>query len=144
MNRAANNKIVSSAMMIGRGVGVGGEVKAANWEPVYETLSVLASSNAVVVFTISGCCMCHVVKQLLLGLGVGPAIVELDHHESGRDIQTLLCHLSGCGNGTAHIQLVVPAVFVGGRFLGSIEKVLTCHINGTLVPLLKDAGALWL
>ncbi|XP_073307246.1 glutaredoxin-C1-like [Primulina huaijiensis] len=143
MNRAADNKFVSSVMMIDGCVGVGGEVKAANWEPVYETLSLLASSNAVVVLTISGCCMCHVVKQLLLGLGVGPAIVELDHHESGRDIQALLYHLSGCGNG-AHIQLVVPAVFVGGRFLGSIEKVLACHINGTLVPLLKDAGALWL
>ncbi|XP_073128653.1 glutaredoxin-C9-like [Henckelia pumila] len=124
---AAADKLVSSVMMV-------------KWEPVYETLSLLASSNAVVVFTMSGCCMCHVVKQLLLGLGVGPAIVELDRHESGGDIQALLYHLSGGGNA----QLVVPAVFVGGRFLGGIEKVLTCHINGTLVPLLKDAGALWL
>ncbi|KZV51036.1 hypothetical protein F511_01828 [Dorcoceras hygrometricum] len=138
MNQVADDKLVSSLRMIG------GEVEVAAWEPVFDTLSALVSGNAVVVFTHSGCCMCHVVKQLLLGLGVGPAIVELDHHESGRDIQALLYHLSGGGGSGSHIQLVVPAVFVGGRFLGGIEKVLTCHISGTLVPLLKDAGALWL
>lgn len=38
----------------------------------------------------------------------------------------------------------VPAVFVGGKFLGGIETVMGCHINGSLVPLLKNAGALWL
>ncbi|CAA0823729.1 Glutaredoxin-C8 [Striga hermonthica] len=98
-------------------------------------LAALVHRNAVVVFTVGGCCMGHVVKQLLLGLGVGPAVVEL---EGGAEIQGLLLRLSG-GR-----KAVVPAVFVGGEYLGGVEAVMACHISGALVPLLKNAGALWL
>ncbi|CAH9113835.1 unnamed protein product [Cuscuta europaea] len=108
-------------------------------QSTYERVRLLASSNAVVIFTLSGCCMCHVVKQLLFGLGVGPTIVELDRDADGREIYALLLKLAGSGQ-----QQAVPAVFVGGKFLGGIETVMACHINGTLVPLLKEAGALWL
>ncbi|KAB1222617.1 Receptor-like protein kinase HAIKU2 [Morella rubra] len=40
----------------------------------YETVRKLAACNAVVVFSMSGCCMCTVAKQLLFGLGVGPTL----------------------------------------------------------------------
>ncbi|KAG8637451.1 glutaredoxin-C9 [Manihot esculenta] len=104
----------------------------------YEIVRHLASSNAVVLFSMSGCCMCTVAKRLLFGLGVGPTIIELDHHSAGADIQAVLFQLASDG------QQPVPAIFVGGKFLGGIETLMACHINGTLVPLLKDAGALWL
>ncbi|GAV75023.1 Glutaredoxin domain-containing protein, partial [Cephalotus follicularis] len=104
----------------------------------YEIVSQLASSNAVVVFSISGCCMCTVAQRLLVSLGVGPNIIELDHHAAGLDIQAVLYQLVADG------RQYVPAVFIGGKFLGGIETLMACHINGTLVPLLKDAGALWL
>ncbi|KAK3126377.1 hypothetical protein QOZ80_7AG0555700 [Eleusine coracana subsp. coracana] len=109
---------------------------------VYERVTRMAGGNAVVVFSASGCCMCHVVKRLLLGLGVGPAVYELDQLElassGGREIQAALAQLLPPG------QPPVPVVFVGGRLLGGVDKVMACHINGTLVPLLKQAGALWL
>ena len=108
---------------------------------VYERVARMASGNAVVVFSASGCCMCHVVKRLLLGLGVGPTVYELDQMAGtggGREIQAALAQLLPPG------QPPVPVVFVGGRLLGGVEKVMACHINGTLVPLLKQAGALWL
>ncbi|XP_017978494.1 PREDICTED: glutaredoxin-C9 isoform X1 [Theobroma cacao] len=104
----------------------------------YEIVRQLASTNAVVLFSMSGCCMCTVAKRLLFGLGVGPTIIELDHHVSGPDIQAVLFQLAADG------RQPVPAVFVGGKFLGGIETLMACHINGTLVPLLKEAGALWL
>ena len=108
---------------------------------VYERVARMAGGNAVVVFSASGCCMCHVVKRLLLGLGVGPTVYELDQMGgAGREIQAALAQLLSPG----HQQPPVPVVFVGGRLLGGVEKVMACHINGTLVPLLKDAGALWL
>ncbi|KAL6647830.1 hypothetical protein ACP70R_015267 [Stipagrostis hirtigluma subsp. patula] len=121
----------------------GVEVSAAEAEPaamaVYERVARMASGNAVVVFSASGCCMCHVVKRLLLGLGVGPTVYELDQlGGGGREIQAALAQLLPPG------QPPVPVVFVGGRLLGGVEKVMACHINGTLVPLLKQAGALWL
>ncbi|RCV09480.1 hypothetical protein SEVIR_2G037300v4 [Setaria viridis] len=117
----------------------GAEAEAAM--AVYERVARMASGNAVVVFSASGCCMCHVVKRLLLGLGVGPTVYELDQLGSsggGREIQAALAQLLPPG------QPAVPVVFVGGRLLGGVEKVMACHINGTLVPLLKQAGALWL
>lgn len=117
--------------------GGGGEAQES---VVYERIRHLASGNAVVVFTVSGCCMCHVAKQLLFGLGVGPSIVELDRDSIGREIHSLL-HRLAAGDGRTQ---PVPAVFVGGKFLGGVETLMACHINGTLVPLLKDAGALWL
>ncbi|KAI3466837.1 hypothetical protein Pfo_023500 [Paulownia fortunei] len=128
-------KDLSSAIRTENGCA---EPAVVNMDAMYEKVSVLVSGNAVVVFTISGCCMCHVVKQLLFGLGVGPTILELDRDASGGDIHALLFRLSG------QRQPVVPAVFVGGRFLGGIETVMARHISGTLVPLLKDVGALWL
>lgn len=139
--QVANDFPVSLRVDTAAGGGGGGEPAAMSMQAVYEKVSLLVSNNAVVMFTISGCCMCHVVKQLLFGLGVGPTIIELDRCASGSDIHALLAHLSGAGGKR---QQVVPAVFVGGKFLGSIETVMSCHINGTLVPLLKDAGALWL
>ncbi|RRT51641.1 hypothetical protein B296_00021428 [Ensete ventricosum] len=121
----------------------------------------MASGNAVVVFSVSGCCMCHVVKHLLLGLGVGPTVYELDQlGKGGREIQAVLSHLLSAASPSVSAVLspllsaaspsvsvsaaAVPAVFIGGQLLGGVEKVMSCHINGSLVPLLKQAGALWL
>nr|GEU89948.1 glutaredoxin-C9-like [Tanacetum cinerariifolium] len=109
-------------------------------ETVYERVHRLANGNPVVVFSLSGCCMGHVAKQLLVGLGVGPSVVELDRETSGLEIHALLYRLAAAKEQAQP----VPAIFVGGKFLGGIETLIACHINGTLVPLLKDAGALWL
>ncbi|XP_071724079.1 glutaredoxin-C1-like [Rutidosis leptorrhynchoides] len=113
----------------------------------YEVVSQLVSGNAVVIFSVSSCCMCTVAKRLLFGLGVGPTIVELDHHPAGSEIKDILFQLilpAAVATTTNHLVQPVPAVFVGGKFLGGIETLMACHINGTLVPLLKEAGALWL
>ena len=48
---------------------------------------------------------------------------------------------AGGGGGAAP---VVPVVFIGGRLVGAMDRVMAAHINGSLVPLLKEAGALWL
>ena len=143
----------------------GGEslVVAPEWGPVvpaaYERVLRMAQGNAVVVFSVSGCCMCHVVKRLLLGLGVGPTVYEIDQLQggtergeaAGREIRAVLSRLVvGPSSSSEHAQTAaavgsgLPAVFVGGKLLGGVEKVMACHINGSLVPLLKQAGALWL
>ncbi|GJS23018.1 glutaredoxin-C1-like protein [Tanacetum coccineum] len=109
-------------------------------EPL-ERLAKLVSENAVVIFSLTTCCMCHAVKRLLLGMGVSPTIYELDDDQvdpaRARDIEIALRRLVGN-------SMSVPVVFVGGKLVGSMDKVMASHINGTLVPLLKKAGALWL
>ncbi|XP_027343279.1 glutaredoxin-C9-like [Abrus precatorius] len=97
----------------------------------------LTSCNAVVVFSWSECCMSTVAKRLLFSLGVGPTVVELDEHAAGPAIHALLYEVAGT-------RQPLPAVFVGGKFIGGVQTLMASHINGTLIPLLKQAGALWL
>uniref|UniRef100_A0A7C9B062 Glutaredoxin domain-containing protein n=1 Tax=Opuntia streptacantha TaxID=393608 RepID=A0A7C9B062_OPUST len=113
---------------------------------MYDKVRGVVGGSAVVVFTLSDCCMCHVAKQLLFGLGVSPTVIELGSGSGDHPhIQALLHHLSGGGEEAAPPQaLPLPAIFIGGKFLGGIEALMACHINGSLVPLLKQAGALWL
>ncbi|XP_041014313.1 glutaredoxin-C1-like [Juglans microcarpa x Juglans regia] len=98
----------------------------------------LASESAVVIFSVSSCCMCHAVKRLFCGMGVNPTVFELDHDPRGKEIERALMRLLGNSPGT------VPVVFIGGKLIGAMDRVMASHINGTLVPLLKEAGALWL
>ncbi|KAF9621035.1 hypothetical protein IFM89_015857 [Coptis chinensis] len=96
----------------------------------------LAQQKAVVIFSMSTCCMSHAVKRLFYELGVSPAIHELDEDPRGRDMERALLALG--------FSPSVPAVFIGGRLLGSTNTIMSHHLNGSLVPMLKEAGAIWL
>lgn len=101
----------------------------------------LASDNAVVIFSMSTCCMCHAIKRLFFGMGVNPTVYELDQDLTlGKEIEKALMLQMGAVSS----DLPVPVVFIGGKLVGAMDTVLASHINGTLVPLLKQAGALWL
>ncbi|KAE9584464.1 hypothetical protein Lal_00042683 [Lupinus albus] len=106
-------------------------------EDPLERIERLASESAVVIFSISTCCMCHAMKRLFCGMGVNPMVHELDEDPRGNELERALMRLLGESS-------VVPVVFIGGKLIGTMDRVMACHINGTLVPLLKDAGALWL
>lgn len=99
-----------------------------------ERIESIAMENAVVVFGSNSCCMSHVVNRLLCTLGVNPTVVEVDHDDEMEAALTKLI-----GEGTA-----IPAIFIGGRLLGGVDRLLAAHITGNLVPQLKEAGALWL
>ncbi|XAR54521.1 Thioredoxin-disulfide reductase [Bertholletia excelsa] len=97
----------------------------------------LASQKAVVIFSKSSCCMCHAIKRLFYEQGASPAVYELDEDSRGREMEWALVRQLGCNP-------AVPAVFIGGTFVGSANTVMTLHVNGSLKKMLKDAGALWL
>ncbi|AQK97158.1 Monothiol glutaredoxin-S5 [Zea mays] len=82
-----------------------------------------------------GCCLSHVVKRLLQGLGVNPAVHEVAD-------EAALAGVVPAGAEAAAAAL--PAVFVGGKLLGGLDRLMAVHISGELVPILKKAGALWL
>lgn len=103
-----------------------------------ERIERLASENAVVIFSISSCCMCHAIKRLFCGMGVNPTVYELDEDPRCKDMEMALTSLLGGRSST------VPVVFVGGKLVGAMDRVMASHISGNLVPLLKQAGALWL
>ena len=103
-----------------------------------EHIERMASESAVVIFSISTCCMCHAIKRLFCGMGVNPTVYELDEDpRGGKDLERALMRLMGTSN-------AMPVVFIGGKLVGTMDRVMASHINGSLVPLLKQAGALWL
>ncbi|KAF5731479.1 glutaredoxin-C11 [Tripterygium wilfordii] len=95
----------------------------------------LASMKAAVIFTKSSCCMSHSIKTLFYDLGASPAIHELDREARGKEMERALQSL-GCNP-------TVPAVFIGGRFVGSARDVISLHLDGSLKQKLKDANAIW-
>ncbi|KAI3503595.1 hypothetical protein L2E82_44549 [Cichorium intybus] len=105
-------------------------------DPIHR-IEQLAAENAVVIFSLSGCCMCHAIKRLFCGMGVNPTVYELDQEPLGNDMEKALMMLLGTSS-------PAPVVFVGGKLVGAMDRVMASHINGSLVPLLKEAGALWL
>ncbi|XP_075481336.1 glutaredoxin-C9-like [Primulina tabacum] len=108
-----------------------------------ESIRKVVAENAVVVFARKGCCMCHVIKLLLHGHGVKPAIFDVDEQNEAAVTNELFKLIGEVGSGkAAYPQL--PAAFVGGKLIGGLEKVMGAHISGELVPILKEARALWL
>ncbi|XP_051133574.1 glutaredoxin-C9-like [Andrographis paniculata] len=101
----------------------------------------LVEENAVAVFARRGCCMCHVVKLLLHGHGVSPAIFDVDDQNEG-DVADELSKIIGASGNSAAPKF--PAVFVGGELFGGLEDIMGAHISGELVPRLREARALWL
>ncbi|KAL2535328.1 Glutaredoxin-C11 [Forsythia ovata] len=95
----------------------------------------LASKRAAVIFTKSSCCMCHSIKALFYELGASPAVHELDQDSKGREME---CALSGLG-----CNPTVPAVFIGGRYVGSAKDVISLHVDGSLKQMLINAKAIW-
>ncbi|CAN8295733.1 unnamed protein product [Cochlearia groenlandica] len=103
---------------------------------IKKSSNVLVMENAVVVFARRGCCMGHVAKRLLLTHGVNPLVVEVDEEEDNEDNIILGKTVIG--------KEKLPVMFIGGKLFGGLENLMAAHINGDLVPTLRQAGALWL
>ena len=135
---------------VGAGALAGGAAGAPRVARTMQEIEKLVQENAVVIFSRSGCCMCHVVKRLFCNLGVGPTVHELDERVEGADMEKVLRRLaldaseSESGSGKATAPAALPIVFVGGKLVGGLDAVMAAHLSGTLVPRLKEAGALWL
>lgn len=94
----------------------------------------LASEKGVVIFSKSSCCLCYAVNILFQELGVSPVVHEIDQDPEGREMEKALMRL-GC-------NAPVPAVFIAGKLVGSTNEVMSLHLSGNLIPLLKPYQAL--
>ncbi|KAL6850261.1 hypothetical protein ACP4OV_020888 [Aristida adscensionis] len=114
-------------------------------------VSKVVEEKAVVVLGRPGCCMVHVARRLLLGQGANPTVVELADEAAAlvalrppRDKQQRAGPAADVADGGGGTAAAFPAVFIGGRLVGGVERLMAMHIAGELVPTLKQAGALWL
>ncbi|XP_060194276.1 glutaredoxin-C9-like [Lycium barbarum] len=103
----------------------------------------LIKENAVVVVATRGCYMCLVVKNLLQDLGVNTTVFEVDEADKAAVLEEL-SEIEGREDSNNDDPAELPAVFVGGKLLGGVAKVMNTHISGGLLPMLREAGALWL
>jgi len=95
----------------------------------------LVDEKPLVIFSKSSCCVSHSMKQLLSSYGANPTVYELDEIPNGQEIEKALQRM---GNNPS-----VPAVFIGKKFIGGPNEVLSLQVQGKLVPMLMDVGAIW-
>ncbi|KAB2072091.1 hypothetical protein ES319_A08G267800v1 [Gossypium barbadense] len=101
----------------------------------------LMSEHPVIIFSRSSCCMCHVMKKLLVTIGVHPTVIELDD----REMASLPPPPSSSPThgGIPSMNHPSPAVFIGGTCIGGLESLVALHLSGHLVSKLVEVGALW-
>ncbi|GAA0185218.1 hypothetical protein Leryth_019120 [Lithospermum erythrorhizon] len=102
-----------------------------------EMVSRMVSEKPVVIFSKSSCPMCYTIKSLFADFGVNAVAYELDEMPRGREIEQALKQRLGCNP-------ITPAVFIGGQLVGGENEVMSLHLQRSLKPMLKRAGALWL
>ncbi|KAK9455728.1 thioredoxin-like protein [Dipodascopsis uninucleata] len=95
-----------------------------------EEVKSLVESNTVMVFSKS---YCKHAKATLDAEGVKHTDIELDEVDGGSAIQNAIYEITG--------QRTVPAIFIGGKFVGGNSDLQALKQRGELKPLLVAAGA---
>ncbi|KMS99876.1 hypothetical protein BVRB_1g017270 [Beta vulgaris subsp. vulgaris] len=95
----------------------------------------LVEEKALVIFSRSSCCISHSVLQLMSNYGANATVYELDNMSNGQEVDKALQRLG--------LRPSVPAVFIGHNLVGGAKEIISLQVQGKLVPMLKEAGALW-
>ncbi|KAG5251797.1 hypothetical protein OIU76_008007 [Salix suchowensis] len=101
-----------------------------------DAVNVMIREKPVVIFSKSSCCMSHSVESLIRGFGANLTVYELDRITNGQQIERALLQLGFRQN--------LPAVFIGQQLVGNERQVMSLHVQNQLVPLLIQAGAIWM
>lgn len=88
------------------------------------------------IFSKTTCCISHSIIALIRKFGANPTIYELDELSNGEEIERELTGL-GCSPS-------VPAVFVGKKFVGGANEIISINLESKLKPLLIKANAIWM
>ena len=86
--------------------------------------------------------MNYVAKKLLQELRANSTMCEIS--EGFAEKMTLMDKIAKIlsGDDRTLVPPVFPLVFMGGKLVGGLDKLITIHISGKLVPMLKIADAL--
>uniref|UniRef100_A0A6N2MMN3 Uncharacterized protein n=1 Tax=Salix viminalis TaxID=40686 RepID=A0A6N2MMN3_SALVM len=71
------------------------------------------------------------------------AVYEIDEADEICVLEELEMICDDGGKGSKK-KVQFPALFIGGKLFGGLDRLMATHISGELVPILKEAGALWL
>ncbi|XP_047342782.1 glutaredoxin-C9-like [Impatiens glandulifera] len=104
----------------------------------------MISQRAVAIVGIRGCFTVQFVLDLLHSFGASPATYDIDEEDEMNELDRLRKVINGAGE-DKNIKLdQLPLIFIGERLFGGVDKVISSHARGELIPALKQAGAIWL
>ena len=88
--------------------------------------------------------MSYITQTLLQGLRTNPTMCKISKRFAEK--MTLMDKVAKILNKDDRtlVAPVFPLVFIGGKLVGDLDSLITIHISGELVPMLKIADALWL
>jgi glutaredoxin 3 len=138
---AYRGRLAAAAALTGEAAraGVAG-VMAGDYDvsAVCAQIDAAVASSPVVLYSQTSCPYCKKSKELLAAMGVAPTVVELDAMGSeGHAVRAELAKRTGRSS--------VPAIFVGGQFVGGFSDgpgLATLSERGELEGMLRKAGAL--
>uniref|UniRef100_M1AT31 Glutaredoxin n=1 Tax=Solanum tuberosum TaxID=4113 RepID=M1AT31_SOLTU len=91
----------------------------------------MTREHGVVIFSKSTCCLSYAVSILFQDLGVIPYVCEIDHESDGKEMEKALIRMG------VNSSFMFPAVFIGGLLVGSTNEVMSLHLQGSLIKLIK-------
>ena len=100
-----------------------------------ESVRNLVNEKPLVIFSKSSCCVSHSMKQLMSSYGANATIYELDEIPNGNEVEKGLTSMGS--------KPSVPTIFIGNKFVGGSNEIVSLQIQGKLVPMLIEAGAIW-
>ncbi|KAH7681630.1 Glutaredoxin and related proteins protein [Dioscorea alata] len=109
-----------------------------------EGLISIVKGNMVVIVGRRACYMSYVAQRLLEGLKAYPTMYEVSEVFVAR--MTLIRNLGRIlsENDKTLVAPMFLVVFIGGKLLGGLDRLIAIHVTGKLIPMLKAAGAIWL
>ncbi|XP_047259904.1 putative glutaredoxin-C12, partial [Capsicum annuum] len=101
--------------------------------------------NAVIIVARFQCYMCFMLQTLMESLGAANyTVIQGEEVEEAHMLEELskLEEGSSSSNSNGGGPRSLPAVHIGGKFVGGVDEVLTAHAKCELVPMLRAAGAI--
>ena len=81
-----------------------------------EILDIHLRSSQVVIFSKTTCGFCTRAKEAIRKLNIEPLVIELDHHNNGKELQEVLYKRTG--------RLTVPYVWINKKCIGGCSETL--------------------
>uniref|UniRef100_A0A803MSU1 Glutaredoxin domain-containing protein n=1 Tax=Chenopodium quinoa TaxID=63459 RepID=A0A803MSU1_CHEQI len=101
-----------------------------------DTLRPLVDEKPVVIFSKNSTDpVSHSMKHLFISYGANPIVYELNELSNRQEVENAL--------GTMGHVPSVPAIFIGGNFIGGANDVISLQVRGELAQRLIDARAIW-
>jgi len=90
--------------------------KEKEYNQYQEVLDIHINSSQLVIFSKTTCGFCTRAKEAIRKLNIEPLVIELDHHNNGKELQKVLYKITG--------RITVPSVWINKEFIGGCDETL--------------------